>query len=341
MEQTLGKRIMLHRKQLNLTQDQLAEQLGVTAQAVSKWENDQSCPDITTLPKLAAIFGITTDELLGHESTSKVHQAEVISEDEQDTGDVHVQNGRWEFRWDSRKKNAIGFAVWVLAVGILYFCARWFVWDISLWDILWPSGLMFWGLLGLFPKFSLFRLGCSVSGGYFLFSQLVPMDLPVSGELILPVILILWGLSLLADALRKKRTPGVRIYRDGKRIYSNTKRQEDCSTGEQDFNCCGSFCEKNYLVHLDQLISGNANVSFGEMTIDLSGVQSVSKDCEIELNCSFGELTLLVPRHFLVDCQDNTSFGSIDFSGTPDPDSQGIITVDANVSFGDIAIRYI
>ena len=52
MEQTLGKRIIEHRKALGLTQDQLAEKLGVTAQAVSKWENDQSCPDITMLPKL-------------------------------------------------------------------------------------------------------------------------------------------------------------------------------------------------------------------------------------------------------------------------------------------------
>ena len=64
MEQTLGKRIVHHRKRLGLTQDQLAEKLGVTAQAVSKWENDQSCPDIATLPKLAQIFGITVDELL-------------------------------------------------------------------------------------------------------------------------------------------------------------------------------------------------------------------------------------------------------------------------------------
>ena len=42
MEQTLGKRIIEHRKRLGLTQDRLAEQLGVTAQAVSKWENEFS-----------------------------------------------------------------------------------------------------------------------------------------------------------------------------------------------------------------------------------------------------------------------------------------------------------
>ena len=70
MEQTLGKRIMEHRKQLGLTQDQLAEKLGVTAQAVSKWENDQTCPDIASLPKLARILGVSVDELLsGKEET--------------------------------------------------------------------------------------------------------------------------------------------------------------------------------------------------------------------------------------------------------------------------------
>ena len=47
MEDTLGKRIAAHRRRLGLTQDRLAELLGVTAQAVSKWENDQSCPSST------------------------------------------------------------------------------------------------------------------------------------------------------------------------------------------------------------------------------------------------------------------------------------------------------
>ena len=50
MEETLGKRIVANRRRLGITQDRLAEQLGVTAQAVSKWENDQSCPDITMHP---------------------------------------------------------------------------------------------------------------------------------------------------------------------------------------------------------------------------------------------------------------------------------------------------
>lgn len=67
---TLGNKIARCRKNLSITQDALAQQLGVTNQAVSKWESDQCCPDVTLLPKLADIFGITIDELFGREVAS-------------------------------------------------------------------------------------------------------------------------------------------------------------------------------------------------------------------------------------------------------------------------------
>ena len=59
-----GKQIARLRKELGLTQKQLAEQLCVTDKAVSKWERDLSCPDVQLLPKLAQLLGITLDELL-------------------------------------------------------------------------------------------------------------------------------------------------------------------------------------------------------------------------------------------------------------------------------------
>ena len=61
----LGKTIAEKRKLLAMTQEDLAAKLGVSPQAVSKWENNLSCPDITLLPDIANIFGITVDELLG------------------------------------------------------------------------------------------------------------------------------------------------------------------------------------------------------------------------------------------------------------------------------------
>jgi len=61
----LSEQITRLRKRSSLTQEQLASRLGVTYQAVSKWENGQSCPDISLLPVLSDIFGVTLDELFG------------------------------------------------------------------------------------------------------------------------------------------------------------------------------------------------------------------------------------------------------------------------------------
>ena len=66
--ETLGRRIAALRREHELKQDELAAMLDVSPQAVSKWENDQTCPDITALPKLAEILGVTVDELLSGKS---------------------------------------------------------------------------------------------------------------------------------------------------------------------------------------------------------------------------------------------------------------------------------
>ncbi|MBR5094691.1 MAG: helix-turn-helix domain-containing protein [Oscillospiraceae bacterium] len=59
----LGKKIRQLRFKARLTQEQLAEKLGVGPQAVSKWENSVAMPDITALPLLAEVFGVSIDEL--------------------------------------------------------------------------------------------------------------------------------------------------------------------------------------------------------------------------------------------------------------------------------------
>ena len=59
--------IVNRRKALGLTQEGLAQKLGVTNQAVSKWESGQSCPALALLPRIADLFGITIDELFGRE----------------------------------------------------------------------------------------------------------------------------------------------------------------------------------------------------------------------------------------------------------------------------------
>ena len=75
----LGKNILELRKQKNVTQEDMAAELGVTAAAVSKWENGYTLPDIMMLCAIADYFQVTTDELLGR---AKAHQTAAVSDQE-------------------------------------------------------------------------------------------------------------------------------------------------------------------------------------------------------------------------------------------------------------------
>lgn len=345
MEETIGKRIIANRKRLGMTQDRLAEQLGVTAQAVSKWENDQSCPDITILPLLAEIFGITTDTLLGIAQAQPVREAEVVAEP--DDHGIHVDNhgGHWEVKWDGGRKNSIGLALWVLLMGGLLLASSILHWDADLWEIAWPSGLLIFGLFGLFPRFSFFRLGCTLFGGYFLLNNLIPEMFTLEREYLLPIFLLLFGLSLLMDALRKNKRPSFRVFHNGEPVSTGNGKwnQATCNyaiDGET-FDCSASFGSDRQYVRLPRLSRGEASVSFGELEIDLSGCQEVADDCFIDASCSFGELTIYVPNHFRVESATNTAFGEVNISGHPNSDAAGVIHMDCSVSFGEIEIRYI
>lgn len=62
---TFGKRLQQVRKAAGLSQEQLAELVGMSRQAVSKWETDQAAPDIDKLASLCGVLGVSADELLG------------------------------------------------------------------------------------------------------------------------------------------------------------------------------------------------------------------------------------------------------------------------------------
>lgn len=79
-QDSLGRRIARMRLEHGMTQERLADIANVSAQAVSKWENDQSYPDILLLPVLAKTFGVSVDELLGIE-TAEAPVTQAVVED--------------------------------------------------------------------------------------------------------------------------------------------------------------------------------------------------------------------------------------------------------------------
>ena len=76
MNESFGQRFARLRKGKKLTQEDIALKVNVSAQAVSKWENDISLPDITLLIELSDILGVSVDELLGKKDSKSVFMLE-------------------------------------------------------------------------------------------------------------------------------------------------------------------------------------------------------------------------------------------------------------------------
>ncbi|MGN1368158.1 MAG: helix-turn-helix domain-containing protein [Aristaeellaceae bacterium] len=87
----IGQTIARLRREHNMTQMHLADEMGVSFQAVSNWERGQSMPDIAKLPELAELFGTTIDALLGHSFPLVEHAAEGRLEEYAKTENISVE----------------------------------------------------------------------------------------------------------------------------------------------------------------------------------------------------------------------------------------------------------
>lgn len=85
---TLGEKIKELRKGTNITQEELAEKIGVSRQAVTKWESDIGMPDIENLKNIATLFNITVDELLDYK---KEILGDVVLEEKYSLDDIQKE----------------------------------------------------------------------------------------------------------------------------------------------------------------------------------------------------------------------------------------------------------
>ena len=102
----LGKKIRQLRFKAGLTQEQLADRLGVAAQSVSKWENAVAMPDITTLPLLAEVFGVSIDDLFDLSAEQRLNRIENRMDAEEDLPHVFER-----FYKGKDGKHGIGLAI--------------------------------------------------------------------------------------------------------------------------------------------------------------------------------------------------------------------------------------
>lgn len=83
---TIGQRISQYRKEMNLSQEQLGDKLGVSRQAVYKWESDLSLPDSNNLIELSKIFSIGLSELIGHDNHEEIDDIKSLSQTNSKSG---------------------------------------------------------------------------------------------------------------------------------------------------------------------------------------------------------------------------------------------------------------
>ena len=78
---SIGTNIKRIRREKGITQEKLAELLGITPSAISQWETDRVLPDITQIPLLCSIFDVTSDEILGISNDSKMQEIDKIQDE--------------------------------------------------------------------------------------------------------------------------------------------------------------------------------------------------------------------------------------------------------------------
>lgn len=334
--QTMGKRITALRKEKGMTQEQLAERLGVSAQAVSKWENDVSCPDISVLTELAKTLGVSTDELLGAKPIEP--RVVVVDTNKEKNGD----GGKgFSVSYGGGKKEGIWIAVAMILVGVAFLLSKMNVLPggagITLWNIVWPAVLIGVGVSWFVHDFSPLGLGVGLLGLYYLLFFLGAISYKISwGGIILPAFLVLLGLTILLDKLLPNRKHrgwnGCGVSHEAKSEFNETN-------GYINYDC--AFSEENRRVDTDYFAGADVDVSFGKSVLDLTGVQNVQPNARIDVDVSFGSVELLVPRRIRIQTESDRAFGSIQQHGTPAEDAPFTVLLCGDVSFGSLEIRYL
>ncbi len=333
--QSMGKRIMALRKNKAMTQEQLAEKLGVSSQAVSKWENDVSCPDISLLPQLADVLGVTTDELLG----AKPIEPHVVVVDAKDRskGGADAGKGFTVSYSGDNKKEGVWFALAIILVGLAFLFTRTgvlpFGSGMTLLGVIWPAVLIGVGVSWFLKSYSPFGLGLGALGLYYLLFNLGAITYSLSWGIVWPVLVILLGLTILLDKFYPNRHG-----KWSQHVGDRAKSEFSDNAGYIDYD--SAFSEETRKVTAEEFTGADLDVSFGKYTLDLTAIQSVRAGAILDVDVSFGSLEIWLPRTVQVHTNSDKAFGSIQMKGSADADAPYSVDLRGDVSFGSLEIRY-
>lgn len=316
---TLGKRIMALRKAAGMTQEQLAEKLGVSPQAVSKWENDISCPDITAIPLIAAIFGVSADELLG------ITQAAPQTKPEPQSKNITCHpNGMW-------------LGILMIVLGAAFLISRITNFPFAIWDILWPAALLGIGIAWFIEHRSLFCLGIAGTGLYFLLNNLgTAVSSPIDLNIIWSVALVLLGLDMVLRKLFPSVFRSKKPHHQFCRFGANPTGQYDLSNGFLSSETV--FGEKHYAVESCEISGADIETVFGSCTMDLSDC-TFAADAALKVEVVFGHLSLILPPSVKAVFKSESAFSGTNIAGVHDADAVPIVIL-GKAAFSGLDICY-
>ncbi len=326
---SMGKRIAQLRKDKGMTQEQLAEKLGVSAQAVSKWENDISCPDITLLPLLASTLGVTTDELLGI-SPLEPHIV-VVEGDKKEKGEH-----KWSFDiGPNSKRGGIIFGCMLLLFGAIYLLAQFNMLPITtegnFWWIFLCLSMLGVGISCFDHRFSFGGAALILFSGYLFYIKTINTEVSFAFSYIWPIAVVLIAVGIIVEALTKKK-----VWR---RRHSGNKEQHiEYSDADGNIRINASFCDERRS-YAGELNSIDIDASFGNIELDVSGCSPIANNCLVKVDISFGSLVLYVPEDVTIVKSLDNSFGSTSEHGSNPSDGKSTMYIKGDVSFGNVDIK--
>lgn len=352
-KETLGKRIARLRKEKGLTQEQLAEKVGVSAQAVSKWENDVSCPDITLLPLLADLFDVSVDELLG---VKPVEPHVIILDKDETPKSDKKRNGSFSFEWNKHngRWSTIAFCIGAIAVCLfmlLHSIAPNTIFPyidnesmtLKGWNYIWPLLVFTLGLSSVTSSIT-FSVTMMAFGGYEFVRRVL------IGYQVCELPAIRWYYVLLFFAI-----VGLVTVIIGKKhfVRRKTKHAERCNIHSDHTPTMQYSDDNNYLdaemsfgngvinYERDVLCGGSIDSNFGDYTVDFRNVITFTQDCLLKVDQNFGNITILLPRSVRLVKSSDTSFAAVTVTGDPDADATQTIIIRADVNFGSLQVKYL
>ena len=332
-KETMGKRISELRKSKGMTQEQLAQKVGVTAQAVSKWENDLSCPDISILPQLAEALGVTTDELLG------CAPLEITTEEASGKAKnrAHVS-----VRLKMNTVEKLAFALLLMGIGLIFLLNAFHVIElgegITFGSVLWPFLVACIGIMACRSDLSPFSIGLFLFGVYMLLFNLhiIPAQYKLTWAMAWPAVLILVGLTILIKFLfpnRKKRDGGLFEVEKSDPVF-------DCTDEGGFIRIDSAFSSQTKRITAGNSFTGaKVDSAFGSLVLDLSEAEIVN-GAMIDADVSFGSLTVRLPATVAVKSSCKASFGGCDCPPF-NPTAAIVVQLNGEVSFGKIEVEYV